>query len=42
MWMGLYYKQFKLCSSPIDESEKNFSEEDGWEFITLADQVTSM
>lgn len=21
MWMGLYYKQFKLCSSPIDESE---------------------
>ena len=23
-----------------DESEHNFNEEDGWEFVTLADQVT--
>lgn len=23
-----------------DEAEQNFSEDDGWEFVTLADQVT--
>ncbi len=28
--------------SIAEESEQNFSEEDGWEFVTLADQVTSM
>ena len=25
-----------------DEAEQNFSEDDGWEFVTLADQVTIM
>ncbi len=26
--------------SLADEAEQNFSEDDGWEFVTLADQVT--
>ena len=26
--------------STADEAEQNFSEDDGWEFVTLADQVT--
>ena len=31
----------RLYFNPVAiEAEQNYSEEDGWEFITLADQVT--
>ena len=34
---------FCSCSSyAAEEAEQNFSEDDGWEFVTLADQVTVM
>ncbi len=30
-----------VCVYVAEESEQNFSEDDGWEFVTLADQVSS-
>ena len=28
-----------VCVHAAEEAEQNFSEDDGWEFVTLADQV---
>ena len=40
--MSLYNVTGVTDPSIAEESEQNFSEEDGWEFVTLADQVTTM
>jgi len=28
-----------VCECAAEEAEQNFNEDDGWEFVTLADQV---
>ena len=36
---GVVMSSTSLSSPPAEEAEQNFSEDDGWEFVTLADQV---